>query len=539
MLSRPDWEFAAWNLKRAANQWSTYATLALFQLIIVALIAHNHSQFVEGAGTFQRFPTAQLGNVVFTGLQFLNPLMLGLYALNIFGRTVSDYRTRGDASLILMTWHSPTSFFIGSIAHCIAKVAIVILMQVPFVVLMWTWGGVTLEFIITSYIVLISLLVFVAGITTFYSVISTGAAAAAAIIVAILMIVSPYLFKLINALLAYFKFVQTSDPIFISLRAFADWMPHFSVIYAYDQLLSGTLIGFDLAIYAVPYIGVGLLFFHVAKNRMNASFFRSSAQFITPAKTIVAKEKKPARPSRATVHINRPKKWPVAWKAFYFEMNGWTRVWISTALVLLYFVLCFTFYNLVTRKWAWWQENGIVVSTIFVFLILAFAGSLASSSNRWAYEKQNRTIINLCLTPIPMSTLMWHKFLAALPGVAPLLVSAFALLFFIQEGLRPWGWATIYVLTYFLVLFVTLSTLVCLMTRFGKHLVLFAAISLSFVAIYFMTWLGDPLARYYVNRFNVHLWGLGIGILFVLPTVVLSMRKIVQQMEIWAMEDVE
>ncbi len=537
-MSRPNWEFARWTLQRASQQWSTYLVFSLFHLAIVTILVLCHK-----ADDWQLAPTAgviptTLGRTIFTVLHYVNPFLVGIYCLNAFSISIATYRTRGDAGLIQMVWHSPLSFFVGALTLPTWKVSTILLSQIPYVVLMWTLGGVTTQQIFASYFALLALLIFVAGLATFFSVRSAGSsnAGGASGFLALLLFATPYIIMAGHFVLKAIKFVTAKSPLDQFLTELKVQLLPFSVFHVIPQISSISAPWHTIVPFAIVYVASGLMLFGLAFRFMDGHF-HSDDNIATKAGVLKKRKTAPVRRRWKKLLLSRANhSIPVAWREYHFEMAGWNGVFTSLLVVLAYFFFTFVFYISTTGNWAWWKVQEFVGFTVVLFSVISVVIPGLCAKGSWRREKQNQTAITLCLTPIPMSTLMRHKLLAAVPCVIPLALTACFTFLLLDDWPSPGFCATAYFMIYGIAILVSISNYWALFgTRGGwANAVLWLLAWMSFIGLMDM---GDrSFRRFSYSHLVVHLWGLGIGI-FVFLFVAYIRRKTVRRMEIWITQD--
>lgn len=533
MLSRPNWEFARWNLQRASQQWSTYLVFSFFHLVLLTIIV-----ICQKADIGPIYSTS-LGRPVFTALHYINPFLVGIYCLISFSKSIANYRTRGDAGLIQLVWHSPLSFFIGAITLPSWKVTTILLSQIPFVILTWTLGGVTAQQIFASYVTLIALLVFVAGLATLFSVFSASSnnAGVAACSFGGIIVATPYIIMVIHIFLVDMKLIaakSTSDQFLTELKV--QLLP-FSTFHVTAQISSISVPWHTIAPYAIVYVSSGLLFFGVALRFLNRHFHNDNS-VATSAGVLKKRKTNPIRRRWRKLFLSRPNhSMPVAWREFHFEIAGWNGVFISFVIVLAYFIFTVVAYIVTTGSWDWWNDQGLVGFTVIIFAIGSIVIPGIANKSSWSREKQNQTATTLCLTPIPMATLMRHKLLGAIPCVIPLAVTAGLVFLLLDDWPSPGFCASAYFLVYSVAILLSVSNYWGLFgTRGGcANVVLWFLAWLSFMGLIET---GERfIRRFSVSHTTVHLWGLGVGIFFVVPFLLFIRRRTVRRMEIWITQD--
>ncbi len=133
--------------------------------------------FVLGIGIFIIITIAQdsflgqgqKGLIVLTGLTVSNFIFIFLYSFVFFSRVISEEKESRTMTLLRLTPVRPTNIFFGKLLPPFINLVQILIFQIPLVVLMVTLGGVSMDQILSIYLMLLLVACFFAMIGVWVS----------------------------------------------------------------------------------------------------------------------------------------------------------------------------------------------------------------------------------------------------------------------------------------------------------------------------------------------------------------------------------
>lgn len=421
----------------------------------------------------------------FTAICYLNLFFIALAGTSFFATAVTEEKEEGTLGLLKMAGMSRAAILLGKSTSRLLSSMLLLVIQLPFLLLAITLGGVLYGQVGAAAVALLSFLAFTANAALLFSVLCkrSGSAIAFTAITLLARFILPPLVLAGSTSLA----ATGSLPVGVmtALQDFATW---FSQTSPRDRLATIMLTGF-----AESPISAQVVF-----DLLGSVFCFTLAWLFFDRFT---EDEKAGDPSRGMVFRRRGKlRWlsagrvgrnPLFWKDFHFLAGGWSMLivkstiysLIAVAIALLYYYDAGGF----TRGIPTFLDQvgsvfAVAMAVIGVIELSVLASRVVHDEWQW------KTLDSLLLLPRSIPKLAWSKLAGGLVGIVP------TVLFICLAGLlspsardgifevvfTPIGWASLLGLAVFL-------HVVALMSLFVKWGALPLAILVCLVASYALT----------------------------------------------------
>jgi ABC-type transport system involved in cytochrome c biogenesis permease component len=352
------------------------------------------------------------GLAFFSSVVWTNFYIICIAGVSYFSSSVTEEKEEGTLGLLRMTDLSPFAILLGKSTSRLVGGLLLLLVQLPFVMLAITMGGVALDQVILCYALLVAFLFFACNVGLLGSVIGrrTGSAAAASGVLGIIYLIWPWITGLIVA-----GFLQGGNPA-PGLRQF---VASASSIFFTPSVMGGVLRGGPVAVGApiLALLGGGLGAFLLARFCFER-FCGEESDAARPA--IRSGNHGAGRTSSARVS-RRGRAWEdaVAWRDFHY-LHGGPRMLVIK--FLLYAGILAWFAR--TAFGSGFARSYFDIRDFFsIVLPFAFAAtvfeSLFSTSRIYRLERRNRTLASLYLLPQDIDALIRSKRRAVLLTLIP------------------------------------------------------------------------------------------------------------------------
>jgi len=365
---------------------------------------------------------ARLGVYGAPGLNFLesmagvNVVFITLAGLSYFASAITEEKEEMMLGLLRMTDLNGVTILLGKSTSRLVGALLLLLVQVPFILLAVTLGGVGIIQIAAAYATLLAYLFLLCNLALLFSVIfrNTATAAGVTLLLLLLFFIGHYLAAGIEELIegSYRVNLQAGVwPIVTKIiEVWRDATPS-------QQLEAVFRIGFN-----GPVIG-----FQVLSNLIAGVVLFLLAWLLFDPCTRTEKEAAPARRWIWRRTTNRPSRVPqhligfraITWKDFVFLSGGVWGLCAKFGVVLLLIAVCNVFAlvsddNVATQEF----EGGLL---IWVSLIVTAIWLAVEASRVFKDEVRWKTLSSLMLLPISVPELAYRKVAGALLGTLPLL----------------------------------------------------------------------------------------------------------------------
>jgi ABC-type transport system involved in multi-copper enzyme maturation permease subunit len=345
---------------------------------------------------------------------WLNLVFITLAGLSYFASAITEEKEEMMLGLLRMTDLSSVSILLGKSTSRLVGALLLLLVQVPFVLLAVTLGGVGLLQITASYGTLLAYLFLVCNLALLFSVVfrNTTTAAAFTLMVLMMFLIGHYWVAFIMQDLTSTGRVNPQRGIGLILTALIDFWRHATPS---DRLGAIFQTGF-----AGPAIG-----FQVASNLVLGVLLFLLAWMVFEPCTREEKEAAPARQlffRRATRRSRIPPGLvgtrAISWKDFTFISGGRLGLLLKFGVVALLVALC----NVIALK----SGTGITrefegTVLIWTSLVITAVCLALEAAHVFREEIRWKTLSSLVTLPVSVPELAYRKVAGTLAGTLPLL----------------------------------------------------------------------------------------------------------------------
>ena len=349
------------------------------------------------------------GLAFFSSVVWMNLLMICIAGLSYFSSSVTEEKEEGTLGLLRMSDLSPFAILLGKSTSRLIGGMLLLLVQVPFVMLAITMGGVRLEQVLKCYALLGAFLFLACNIGLLGSVIGrrTGSAALISGVLGCAYLLWPIAVEEILSgafrAPAVTKFLEHARPVF------------FTPLVINGVLRTGggpVAIGSSI----LALLGGGIAAFLFAR----ICFERFCGEEASLARQLPRANGKPSL--LASIRRSRPSRaWSdaVAWRDFYY-LHGGPRGLFIKFVVYSGFVLWFAV-SIFGYGWArlFFGVEEFFSLVLPVALFVAAFDSLFSTSRIYRLERRNKTLSSLYLLPQDIDGLIRSKRRAVLLALTP------------------------------------------------------------------------------------------------------------------------
>ena len=354
-------------------------------------------------------------------LVWLNLVCITLAGLSYFASAITEEKEEMMLGLLRMTDLSPVAILLGKSTSRLVGALLLLLVQVPFVLLAVTLGGVGLLQIAAAYGTLLAYLFLVCNLALLFSVVfrNTPAAAAATFAVLLSFLIGHYWAAGIEEYFASSRHANLQRGAWPMLTTVIDFWrkaaPSDRLGAIFQTGFAGPAIGFQVASNLV----LGVLLFFLAWLVFDRCM----------------REEKDAAPShrwlwrRATRRSRIPPQLvglrAVSWKDFTFISGGWWGLLLKFGVMAFLVAVCnFIALYFDSRKDITREFEGSVL--IWVSLIMTAVCLALEAARVFQEEVRWKTLSSLVTLPVSVRELAYRKVAGVLAGTLPLL-AGFAL----------------------------------------------------------------------------------------------------------------
>jgi len=385
--------------------WSRTGLLLLILLVLVPI------QSLARAGMFGAPGLRFLQEMVWLNLVFIT-----LAGLSYFASAITEEKEEMMLGLLRMTELNSVSILLGKSTSRLVGALLLLLMQVPFVLLAVTLGGVGLLQIAAAYGTLLAYLFLVCNLALLFSVVFRNTTTAATFTLAVLFVflIGHYWAAGITQYLASSGQINPHRGIWSLLTTLIDlWRqaaPSNRLGVIFQTGFAGPAIGFQVASNLV----LGGLLFLLAWLVFDWCI-REEKDAAPPRRWLLGRATRRSRIPTRLVGTRA-----ISWKDFTFISGGRWGLLVKFGVVAFVVALCnfmaleFGTGTEITREFEGTLLIWISLATTAVFLALD-AGRIFRDEIRW------KTLSSLVMLPVSVPELAYRKVAGTLAGTLPLL----------------------------------------------------------------------------------------------------------------------
>jgi hypothetical protein len=304
------------SVRQTTRSSGTYLLRAgLTGAILLALIGAHIASFRIGA------PGLMFVRIVF----FLNYFYLGLAGCGFFVTAIAEEKEEGLFGLLRMTNLNALSILLGKSTSRLCAVLLLIAVQIPFLMLGVTMGGISVHRILSAYCLLGLVALSAANLALLCSVYFRRLWFASVFtLLAIIGVgfILPIIYQpLMDAGVAK-GWIVDSPARYEQIERIGSWLGNVSPFGHLRQITSGSVWEAHLAENAITHLSLSMIFFLAAWSLFDRRCYGASE--------IAATATGGAAPGFFIRMRRRRRPWlrAIAWKDFYFQYGGWRLVWL-------------------------------------------------------------------------------------------------------------------------------------------------------------------------------------------------------------------
>ncbi|HWD91790.1 MAG TPA: ABC transporter permease [Verrucomicrobiae bacterium] len=354
------------------------------------------------------------------GLRFLQELVwvnlvfITLAGLSYFASAITEEKEEMTLGLLRMTNLNPVAILLGKSTSRLIGAILLLLVQVPFVLLAVTLGGVGLHQVAAAYVTLLAYLFLLCNLALLFSVVfrNTATATAIALFVLFLFFFGPYWAAGIERSLATYYHVDLHHSI---------WPVVTKTIEIWRRTTPSERLD---AIFQTGFAEPVISFQVMSDLLLGVLFFLLAWLLFDPC----TREEKDAAPARRWFwrRTSRPSRIPqrligigaISWKDFTFISGGRIGLLLKFTIVGLLIALC----NYVAYE----NDSKITLefeggTLIWISLITTAVWLALEASRVFKDEVRWKTLSSLMTLPFSVTHLAYRKVIGVLMGTLPLL----------------------------------------------------------------------------------------------------------------------
>jgi hypothetical protein len=374
--------FFARSLRLSCRSRTTYALRLLIAFVILMSLVFTHmSGSLVGAPGLNLFRT----------IVYINLMALFLLGIGSFATVITEEREEMTLGLLKMSALSSVSILLGKSTSRLLEVLLIILVQVPFVLLAVTLGGISPYQIAACFCTCMAWAVLLSGFGLFVSTCcqSSRTATGASGLLLFLFLMAPtasdalYLFDTSNPLVAAgeagVELVEAANPFVVSTEIMKTGF-------------SGPLIGVQVSSNVI----LGLLFFLLSWVVFER-FTREERKTTAVGRAVARKTS-----GRSQLWVDRTWSRAVAWKDFHFVSGG--KLVVLFKAVLYGILIGLAVYLIPSYNLPQLGASVLFLAPVAGTLHLAYLIQVSLQS-----EVNNRTFTSLMLLPHPVWAILYAK----------------------------------------------------------------------------------------------------------------------------------
>jgi ABC-type transport system involved in multi-copper enzyme maturation permease subunit len=368
-----------------------WARIGIAVAVLFAILRARTSFYIGGAP----------GLNFFASVVWMNFVFICIAGMSYFASSITEEKEEGTLGLLRMTDLSPVSILLGKSTSRLIGGLLLLLVQVPFVMLAITLGGIRLDQVLGAYALLGAFLFFACNMGLLGSVVGarTGAAAVAAVAFALIYLSWPFL----------------AARILSPWRAHAQSLAqHFATPALIESVLQSRGTPVEVAGGICALLLGGFAAFVLAWHLFDR-FCGDPAERSAPAPAT-------ARVGAGPQAIERPRPsrtWPdaVCWRDYYYLHGGTRMAWVKS---VLYFLGALWIAGLMSSNRGM-QGTALFWTLLIASLALVIFESLFATSRIYRIERKEKTLSTIMALPQDYEAVVKSKqraiWISLLPGL--------------------------------------------------------------------------------------------------------------------------
>ena len=328
-----------------------------------------------------------------------------------FASVITEEKEGMTLGFLKIAGLSPFSILLGKSSCQLTSAIMLLLVQVPFVMLAVTLGGVSTIQVVAAYAALLAHLVFVSNLALLCSTICKRSSGAAGLTFVLLVafFIAPSLGRAILALMS----LPSGSAINVYFGGLFDYMAQASAFGRIGAVMATGFAGPALGFQFPSNLALGLVCFLLAWAGFE--FFNREETGSAPRRRLAFR-----RTSRLRrLGVGRPWRNALAWKDFYFTTGGKGAMLVKFAAFTLVFAAIFTIVSLTAGEVIDADDAGGIIMTTMMFAIPI---ELSLHMSRvFGNERRERTLCGIMILPKSTAGIARSKVLGCLLALAPAL----------------------------------------------------------------------------------------------------------------------
>ena len=345
-------------------------------------------------GQFRSMFTGAPGLTLFASLVGLNLLFIIMAGVPVFVTCIAEEKEEQTLGLLRMTNLSIAAILFGKSTSRLVTLLVIMAAQIPFLLLAVTLGGVSISQVAAAMVALFGLLVLIANVTLFWSVVCRRSSVAV-----VLSFISLWALAVVPGALNVAVNLAVSNPEPDTLLAFL------ASLSPFDHLTAVMSAGYGGGLFSKSFFACLVL--------AAISFGMAWILFdFCTRKPVDAAPSRAATRSHGRFAIFAPgRAWgrPVLWKDFYFHMGG--KLVMGFRAIVVIGLLVASHIEVKTLS------PMVAILGLWIMLEVAFLGA-----GFFAHEISQRTLPTLFSLPGSFRRTVWEKVQARLLVTLPVLV---------------------------------------------------------------------------------------------------------------------
>lgn len=399
----------------------------------------------------------------FSNIAFLNLLFITCAGIGYFASAITEEKEEETIGLLQMAGLNHVGILLGKSTSRLIQVALLLIVQFPFMLLAVTLGGVTTHQIIAAYVDILAFTVLLANVALVCSVVCQrgGNAAALTTILIVLYSILPIFATLgLRDLQStgWTKAIWWKAAILTSL----EWLEKSCVFYQLQEVMQTGFNERILTRQVISNVVAGIICFGLAWLLFGPSINNATTGGVTRG---------PIRKSTSRVKFLSPGRcWnnPLIWKDYQFIGGGYA-LFVGKLLAYATIFAVIVGVSLYTNNWLELKLNDVGYTYFSVMLLALFIEACLYASRIFHEEIRLQTMSSLLMLPHSIPYIGYSKAIGCVMGLAPaaiclagaaVLLPDFQFSHLAKLAVEPWFWATIMVVLVFLHLVALLSLFV-------------------------------------------------------------------------------
>ncbi|KPK78089.1 MAG: hypothetical protein AMJ79_01035 [Phycisphaerae bacterium SM23_30] len=455
--------------RRPRNYWLRFAFLTLLTVFVVMVWMAWVQPLRNTRGSYQILRMAEAGKSIILTIVIFQFCATQLLAVIMLSTSISDEIVHRTLGVLMTTPISSLQIVMGKLFSKLLQLILFLALGVPLLALVRVFGGVPWDYIISSFCITLTAVIFVGSLSLFFSVYNRRAYV---VILKVFFIVGG-LFLLLPSLLTYlilawFRF--NPSPVFMDYVLYIYSLANPYVTFFVETTIMMTPGGGGIgpaffAYYSWPMnCGIMLVFSALLLGwsvvRVRKVALRQACGEVggTSARPVKARKTQADGGAELIEHagtIRRVRGCPIIWKELRCPLLGRRRIGTVISIVLALAALLFTYWF--CARTGILDNEEIQIAYVSIFMLMGMLWCAVLSATGITSEKESRSWPLLLATTLSDRRILWGKALGNLRRCLPIWLFLFGhvLLFICLGYIHPLallhlgmlaGWVTVFLI---------------------------------------------------------------------------------------------